>query len=247
MGSGGRRWLLAAAALVALAAGGAAQSARQAATHPVLQQTEADCKQIGPSPGVVVLGLACADERNLVDPATWNVGASSAHWAENTFGSAYEWDLPDAVPPAGAPLTLKVATAEISRTPAGKSCAHIEASGGFSFRNGSASVAQPTLEVCAVNGGSAAQKPTVPPPPPAKADTSVLRIIVQSGPTMTYRYGTREGRFTFTAAKPRLKAAGNATNVQVTAGRVTARFAVVAEHVRTKGDAKTATASLELT
>ena len=90
------------------------QSARQAATHPVLQQTAADCKKIGPSPGVVVLGLACADERNLVDPATWNVGASSAHWAENAFASAYEWDLPDTVPAAGAPLTLKVATAEIT-------------------------------------------------------------------------------------------------------------------------------------
>ena len=115
----------------------------------MLQQTAADCQKIGPSPGVVVLGLACADERNLVDPGTWNVGASSAHWAENTFGSAYEWDLPDAVPAAGAPLTLKVATAEISADAGRQGVRHIEASGGFSFRNGSSSVAQPTLEVCA--------------------------------------------------------------------------------------------------
>src|SRR3954453_19714723 len=161
MGSGGRRWLLAAAALVALAAGGAAQSARQAATHPVLQQTEADCKQIGPSPGVVVIGLACADERALVDPATWDVGASSAHWSAKTFGAAYEWDLPDTIPAAGAPLTLKVATADLTRAPTAKGCAHIEASGGFTFRSGTTTVAQPTLEVCSTNGSSDAKNLTV--------------------------------------------------------------------------------------
>ena len=133
MGSVGRRWLLVAAAVVALVAGGAASSARQAATHPVLQQTAADCKKIGGTPGVVVLGLACADERSLVHPDTWNVAERSAHWAENSFASAYEWDLPDTVPAAGAPLTLKVATAEITGTPAGKACAHIEASGGFTL------------------------------------------------------------------------------------------------------------------
>ena len=242
MGSVGRRWLLGAVAVVALVAGGGASSARQAATHPVLQQTAADCKKIGPSPGVVVLGLACADERNLVDPDTWNVGASAAHWSENNFGSAYEWDLPDTVPATGAPLTLKVATAEITRTPAGKACAHMEASGGFTFRSGSAGVAQPTLEVCTTNGASDAKNLTVTLVPP-KADTAVLRIAVQSGPAMTYRYGTREGHFTFAAAKPKLKAGGNNEDVKVTAGRVTAHFTVVAEHVRTK----TATASLELT
>src|SRR4051794_38880035 len=242
MGSVARRRLLAAAAVVALVAGGAAESARQAATHPVLQQTAADCKKIGGTPGVVVLGLACADERNLVHPDAWNVAERSAHWAETGFASAYEWDLPDAVPAAGAPLTLKVATAEITGTPAGKACAHIEASGGFTFRNGSSTVAQPTLEVCTTNGASDAKNVTVTLVPP-KADTAVLRIAVQSGPALTYRYGTREGRFTFAAAKVKLKAAGNAEAVQVTAGRVTAHFAVVAEHVRTR----TATASLELT
>src|SRR3954453_14176740 len=110
MGSVARRRLLAAAAVVALVAGGAAESARQAATHPVLQQTAADCKKIGGTPGVVVLGLACADERNLVHPDAWNVAERSAHWAETGFASAYEWDLPDAVPAAGAPLTVKEGT-----------------------------------------------------------------------------------------------------------------------------------------
>jgi hypothetical protein len=222
-----------------LVSGGVARSAQQAATHPVLQQTAADCKKIGT--GVVVLGQGCADERNLVDPDTWNVDATAAHWAEDNFASAYEWDLPDTVPAAGAPLTLKVATAEITRTPAGKACAHIEASGGFTFRSGSTAVAQPTLEVCTVNGASDAKNMTVTLVPP-KADTALLRIAVQSGPTLTYRYGTFDGRFTFTAAKPKLRAGGDISGVKVTAGRVTARFAVLAEHVR----AKTATASLEL-
>jgi hypothetical protein len=237
---GSRRWLLAAAALVPLAVSGSAQSAQQAVTHPVLQQTAADCKTIGD--GVVVLGQACADERHLVDPDTWTVDPRSAHWAESDFASAYEWDLPDTVPAAGAPLTLKVATAEITRTPAGKACAHIEASGGFTFRSGTTPVAQPTLEVCTVNGASDAKNMTVTLVPP-KADTALLRIAVQSGPTLTYRYGTREGRFTFTAAKPKLKARGDTATVTVTAGPVRARFAVLAEHVR----GKTASASLELT
>ena len=82
---------------------------------------------------------------------------------------------------------------------------------------------------------------------PRGADTAVLKITAKGGPTLTYRYGTREGRFAFTAAKPKLKAGGDDSTVGVTAvsrgRRVTAQFEVVAEHVRTK----TATATLELT
>src|SRR4051812_39751136 len=191
--------LLIAVVLGMLVVGGVAAGARQSATHPVLQQTAGDCRRIGAA-GVDVVGLGCADKRNLVDPDTWNVGGTAAHWAENNFASAYEWDLPETVPAAGAPLTLKVATAEITHTPAGKACAHMEASGGFTFKSAGSPVAQPTLEVCTTNGASDAKNLTVTLVPP-KADTAVLRIAVQSGPTLTYRYGTREGRFTFSAAK----------------------------------------------
>ena len=79
MGSAGRGRLLAAAAVATLVCAGVGASARQAATHPVLQQTGADCRKIGAAPGVVVVGLACADERTLTDPESWNVGAGSAH------------------------------------------------------------------------------------------------------------------------------------------------------------------------
>src|SRR3954470_12835634 len=196
MGSLGRGRLLAAAAVVALVAGGAAASARQAATHPVLQQTAADCQRIGAAPGVGVLGLGCADERGLVHADTWNVGTSSAHWAEDAFASAYEWDLPETVPAAGSPLTLKIAAAEITRQPGARACAHMEATGGFTFRSGTTTVAQPAqLEVCANSGASAAQNLTVMLMPPAGAGTVPLRIAVQNGPTITYRYGTQEGRF----------------------------------------------------
>jgi hypothetical protein len=242
MGSVGRRGPLVAAAVVALAVGGAAQSARRAPTHPVVQQTAADCKKLGTA--VVVLGQACADERNLTDPETWDVNASSAHWAEDTFGASYEWDVPETIPPAGAPLTLKVAVADLTRPPAAGTCAHLEASGSFTFRTATAGTTQPVgVDACAQAGLSDAKNITVMLVPPARRDTAILRITAKGGPTLTYRYGTRDGGFTFTAAKPKLKASGGTSAVKVTAGRVTARFTVLAEHVR----AKTATASLELT
>ena len=151
-----------------------------------------------------MLGLGCADERGLLHADTWNVGASSAHWAEDTFASAYEWDLPDTVPAAGAPLTLKIAAAEITRQPGAKACAHIEATGGFTFRSGTTAVTQPAkLEVCANPGASAAKNLTVTLVPPASAGTVRLRIAVQNGPTMTFRYGTQEGRFSFGASRTR--------------------------------------------
>ena len=86
---------------------------------------------------------------------------------------------------------------------------------------------------------------------PPKADTAVLRIAVQNGPALTYRYGTRRGASPLPRRSRSSRPAGDASNVQVTAvqsdGRVTARFAVVAEHVHTAGGATTAIASLELT
>jgi hypothetical protein len=252
MGSAGLGGLLAATAVAALVCAGVGASARQATTHPVLQQTAADCSKIGAAPGVVVLGLACADERGLTDPGTWNVGASSAHWAEDTFGSAYEWDVPETIPAAGAPLTLKVATADLTRLPAASTCAHLEASGGFVFRTGTATVTQPVgVDACAPSGGSAAKNLTVTLVPPAgRPDTAVLRITVKNGPTLTYRYGTREGRFSFTAGRPALTATGDPSSARVTATvnsrRVTAQYEVLVEHARTSGKAKVATASLEL-
>lgn len=174
------------AAAAAVCAGGASAATSGSAATGVTFELVSPPQCAAPQ---VVLGSACVDKSGLVVADKWTVGSGSAQWnVPGQWQIAYEWTVPQSIPPAGAKLTMKMTGTELIGGANNRICPAMGARGGFELKG----EAQPvTLGFCAEAGGTKSDTKTVtlvPSSAAAAGTIAYLTVGAQDGPSYTYTY-----------------------------------------------------------
>jgi hypothetical protein len=139
----------------------------------------------------VIVGAACVDKSGMVVADKWTVADRHAEWAPQFWKTTYDWTIPQTIPAAGAPLTMRMTGTELTKNPNARICPAMGFSGGIEARSSGKSLPFPvSLGFCAESGQSASDSKTVTLVPPSSPPTAPLYLLMgaQDGPGYVYRY-----------------------------------------------------------
>jgi cell wall-associated NlpC family hydrolase len=203
-----RAWIprvrvLAAGAVLGLTLVAAAASASNGAQTPrvtlrLVPFTDKDC----PEPKVVI-GAACVNRAGMVVADKWTLADRHVEWAPSGWRTTYDWTIPETIPPAGAPFTMRLTAEEKTGNPSARICPAIGLRSGIEARSGAAVLPVPVVVgICAESGKTANGSTAVTLIPPTSASTTPLyaEVAAQDGPGYLYRYvAAKTGPLTRTA------------------------------------------------